>query len=129
MNSAANRITYTPWLNADGTIEIDLTVSKLAEDRFMVVVTDTMHRHTENWLRRHIPEDAHAFVTDMTSAYAQLNIQGPRSRARCRHGFALACGRGVSSWLLIGGVGGGYQSHPATSIRSSSHRGTTRATS
>ncbi len=80
VNSAPHRITYTPWLNADGTIEIDLTVSKLADDRFMVVVTDTMHRHADSWLRRHIPEDAHAFVTDMTSAYAQLNIQGPRSR-------------------------------------------------
>jgi 4-methylaminobutanoate oxidase (formaldehyde-forming) len=39
-----------------------------------------MHRHAETWLKRNIPDDAHAFVTDMTSAYAQLNIQGPTSR-------------------------------------------------
>ena len=25
-------------------------------------------------------KDAHAFVTDVTSGYAQINIQGPRSR-------------------------------------------------
>jgi glycine cleavage system aminomethyltransferase T len=31
-------------------------------------------------MRRHIPDDAHAFVTDVTSGYAQLNVQGPRSR-------------------------------------------------
>jgi 4-methylaminobutanoate oxidase (formaldehyde-forming) len=31
-------------------------------------------------MRRHIPEDAHAFVTDVTSGYGQLNVQGPRSR-------------------------------------------------
>jgi 4-methylaminobutanoate oxidase (formaldehyde-forming) len=80
VNRAANRITYTPWLNADGKLEIDLTVAKLEEEKFMVVVTDTMHRHAEQWLQRNIPDDAHAFVTDMTSAYAQLNIQGPRSR-------------------------------------------------
>jgi glycine cleavage system aminomethyltransferase T len=30
-------------------------------------------------MRRHIG-DAHAFVTDVTSGYAQLNVQGPRSR-------------------------------------------------
>jgi 4-methylaminobutanoate oxidase (formaldehyde-forming) len=30
-------------------------------------------------MRRHF-EDAHAFVTDITSSYAQLNIQGPKSR-------------------------------------------------
>ncbi|MEJ2661173.1 MAG: FAD-dependent oxidoreductase [Desulfobacteraceae bacterium] len=80
VNRGANRITYTPWLNERGRIEIDLTVAKLEDETFMVVVTDTMHRHAERWLQRHIPEDAHAFVTDMTSAYAQLNIQGPRSR-------------------------------------------------
>ena len=31
-------------------------------------------------MRRHIPSDAHAFVTDVTSGYAQINVQGPRSR-------------------------------------------------
>jgi 4-methylaminobutanoate oxidase (formaldehyde-forming) len=75
-----NQITYTPWLNEDGKLEADLTVAKLEPEKFLVVVTDTMHRHAETWLKRHIPEDAHAFVTDMTSAYAQLNIQGPNSR-------------------------------------------------
>jgi len=50
------------------------------EEKYLVVVTDTMHRHAETWLKRNIPDDAHAFVTDMTSAYAQLNIQGPTSR-------------------------------------------------
>ncbi|MEE4114428.1 MAG: aminomethyltransferase family protein [Desulfobacteraceae bacterium] len=80
VDGSTNRITYTPWLNEDGRLEADLTVAKLESDRFLVVVTDTMHRHAENWLRRHIPDDAHAFVTDMTAAYAQLNIQGPTSR-------------------------------------------------
>jgi 4-methylaminobutanoate oxidase (formaldehyde-forming) len=74
-------ITYTQWLNEGGTLEADLTVTKLAEDRYLVVVTDTMVRHAETWLRRHIPEDAYASVTDVTSAYGQLNVQGPRSRA------------------------------------------------
>jgi len=45
-----------------------------------VVVTDTMHRHAETWMRRHVPGDAQAIVTDVTSAYCQINVQGPRSR-------------------------------------------------
>ena len=73
------RITYTQWLNPGGTLEADLTVTKLADDRFWVVASDTAHRHAETWLRRHIG-DAHAFVTDVTSGYAQINVQGPRSR-------------------------------------------------
>ncbi len=73
-------ITYTQFLNVSGKLEADVTVTKLAADRFLVVVTDTMVRHVETWMRRHIPPDALATVTDVTSGYAQLNVQGPRSR-------------------------------------------------
>jgi heterotetrameric sarcosine oxidase gamma subunit len=79
VNGEPGRITYTQWLNPAGRLEADLTVTKLDEDRFWVVASDTAHRHAETWLRRHIG-DAHAFVTDVTSGYAQINIQGPRSR-------------------------------------------------
>ncbi len=72
-------ITYTQWLNEGGLLEADLTVTKLADDSFWVVASDTAHRHVETWMRRHIG-DAHAFVTDVTSGFAQLNVQGPRSR-------------------------------------------------
>ena len=80
VDAAPGVITYTQWLNERGTLEADLTVTKLADERFLVVVTDTMVRHVETWMVRHIA-DAHAAVTDVTSAYAQLNVQGPNSRA------------------------------------------------
>ena len=80
VDGAAGEITYTQWLNAQGKLEADLTVTKLADDRFFVVVTDTMVRHAETWMKRNIPDGAHAFVTDVTSGYGQLNVQGPRSR-------------------------------------------------
>jgi 4-methylaminobutanoate oxidase (formaldehyde-forming) len=81
VDGAAGFITYTQWLNEGGTLEADLTVTRLAEERYLIVVTDTMVRHAETWLKRHIPQDAHAAVTDVTSAYGQLNVQGPNSRA------------------------------------------------
>jgi 4-methylaminobutanoate oxidase (formaldehyde-forming) len=80
VDGAAGEITYTQWLNAQGKLEADLTVTKLADDRFFVVVTDTMVRHAETWMKRNIADDAHAFVTDVTSGYGQLNVQGPHSR-------------------------------------------------
>jgi 4-methylaminobutanoate oxidase (formaldehyde-forming) len=73
-------ITYTQWLNEGGLIEADLTVTKLDDESYLVVASDTAHRHVETWLRRHIGADEHVFVTDVTSGQAQLNIQGPRSR-------------------------------------------------
>ena len=80
VDGAAGVITYTQWLNTQGRLEADLTVTKLADDRFFVVVTDTMVRHAEAWMKRNIPDDARAFVTDVSSGYGQLNVQGPRSR-------------------------------------------------
>ncbi len=80
VDGAVGTITYTQWLNERGLLEADLTVGKLAEDRFLVIATDTAVRHVETWLRRHIPDTAHAFVTDVGGGYAQLNVQGPRSR-------------------------------------------------
>ena len=80
---------YTQWLNKDSRLEADLTVNKMdvpsdtnSEARFLVVATDTMHRHTETHMRRRIADDgARAVVTDVSGAYAQINLQGPRSRA------------------------------------------------
>ncbi len=72
-------VTYTPWLNERGTVEADLTVTKLDAERFLVVASDTVHRHVETWLRRHLPGRA-ATVTDVTSGFTLLSLQGPRSR-------------------------------------------------
>ncbi len=81
VDGQAGTITYTQWLNEGGTLEADLTVTKLDDDKYWVVASDTAHRHVLTWMRRHFPEDAHAFVADVTSGYAQINVQGPRSRA------------------------------------------------
>eukprot|EP00949_MAST-11_sp_MAST-11-sp1_P001301 g1301.t1 len=75
-------ITYTQWLNDDGCVEADVTVAKLAEQEYMVVATDTAHRHVEARIRR-VSEDeglTRAHVFDVTGGMAQINIQGPRSR-------------------------------------------------
>jgi 4-methylaminobutanoate oxidase (formaldehyde-forming) len=76
------RITYTQWLNQDGKVEADLTVSKLDNKRYMVVATDTAHRHVESHMQKYLRDnpDLNATVTDVTGAYAQINIQGPNSR-------------------------------------------------
>ena len=54
----AGPITYTQWLNEGGTLEADLTVTKLDDERFWVVASDTAHRHVETWMRRHIARRA-----------------------------------------------------------------------
>ena len=73
-------VTYTQWLNDAGTIEADLTVTKLTEERFWVVATDTAHRHVSAWMQRHTTDEMQVSVADVTADHAQINIQGPLSR-------------------------------------------------
>jgi 4-methylaminobutanoate oxidase (formaldehyde-forming) len=75
------RIVYTQMLNDRAGIEADLTVTRLAEDRFLVIGAAAEQTKDGDWLRTHIPDDARAFATDVSSAYAFLAVMGPRSRA------------------------------------------------
>jgi 4-methylaminobutanoate oxidase (formaldehyde-forming) len=74
------RSVYTQWLNEKGCIEADLTVTRLAEDQFLVLSGDGTLTQVMAWLRRNIPPEAHVTFTNITSAYSVLNIQGPKSR-------------------------------------------------
>jgi 4-methylaminobutanoate oxidase (formaldehyde-forming) len=74
------KIVYTQWLNELGGIEADMTVTRLAEDCYYLVLVDAAHHHCLTWLKRHIPPEAHVFVTDVTSGYSIINVQGPKSR-------------------------------------------------
>lgn len=75
------RIVYTHWLNERGGIEADLTVSRLAEDRYLVVSGAASAVRDVDWLTRNFDQELHCVVTDVTSGYAVLGVMGPRSRA------------------------------------------------
>jgi glycine cleavage system T protein len=71
---------YTQWLNAQGGIISDLTITRVAEDEFLLVTGDVLQRITPAWIKRHSRVDEFCCVTDVTSAYTILSLQGPRSR-------------------------------------------------
>lgn len=75
------RIVYTQWLNEQGGIEADLTVTRLSETAFLVVTSAGSSTRDETWLRRHIPDDAHVVVTDVTAQEAVIAVMGPDARA------------------------------------------------
>src|SRR5690348_3850266 len=74
------RVVYTQWLNERGGIEADLTVTREAGDRYLIVTSAASQTRDFAWLKRHIAEDVRAGVVDVTSAYAVLSVMGPRSR-------------------------------------------------
>jgi glycine cleavage system T protein len=74
------RIVYTQWLNERGGIEADVTVTREAEDRFLIVTSAASQTRDLSWLRRNIPAEARAVAVDVTSGYVVLGLMGPRSR-------------------------------------------------
>jgi len=72
------RIVYTVLCNERGGIEMDPTVTRLAEDVFLVLAPTAYQRRTEALLRTGLAGDA--TVTDVTSAFGVLHVAGPRSR-------------------------------------------------
>lgn len=74
------RIVYTQMLNARGGIESDLTVTRLSDTAFFLVVPGATLQRDLAWLRRHLA-DEFVVITDVTAAEAVLCLMGPQSRA------------------------------------------------
>jgi 4-methylaminobutanoate oxidase (formaldehyde-forming) len=66
----AGKVVYTTMLNDRGGVEMDLTVTRLAGDRFLIVAPAIAQRAVR----------ARVGGRDVTSAHATLAVMGPRSR-------------------------------------------------
>jgi sarcosine dehydrogenase len=74
------KVVYTQMCNPRGTIECDLTVGRLEEDKFLLVVGTAFGLRASCWINNHLPTDASVSIKDVTSAYAVVNVIGPKSR-------------------------------------------------
>jgi len=74
------KVIYTQWLNERGGIEADLTVTREAEDAYLIVTGCATQVRDFGWLCRSIPPEAHALAVDVSSSYAVLGLMGPASR-------------------------------------------------
>jgi glycine cleavage system aminomethyltransferase T len=72
-------------LNSRGGIECDFTVTRLEEQRFLIVTGTAFGRHDLSWIRSHLPTGevlgaAPVAVQDVTSSMACFALWGPRAR-------------------------------------------------
>ena len=74
------RTVYTPFLNARGGYESDLTVSRVGPDTWFVVTGSAQRIRDADWIRRHATPDLRVRLTDQTEAWATLGLMGPRAR-------------------------------------------------
>ena len=80
MNKPVGAITYTSLLTPSGGIKCDLTVTRLEENRFMVVTGGAMGLHDLGWIRAHLPDDGSVAVADISSGVCCIGLWGPRAR-------------------------------------------------
>ncbi len=80
IDKPVGKVIYTQMCNERGTIECDLTIGRLAEDRFLLVVGTAFGQRASWWIENHLPADGSVSVKEMTSAYAVINVIGPKSR-------------------------------------------------
>ncbi len=72
---------YTQFLNANGGVEADLTITRLADDHFRVVTGSGFISNDLGWIRMHIqPEDPPVEVRDITMNWACIALWGPKAR-------------------------------------------------
>jgi glycine cleavage system aminomethyltransferase T/glycine/D-amino acid oxidase-like deaminating enzyme len=74
------RVIYTPVLDARGGFRSDLTVMRLAHDRFRVVTGGAHGMVDKKWFSDLMPRDGSAQVVDLTSAQTTIGLWGPRAR-------------------------------------------------
>jgi 4-methylaminobutanoate oxidase (formaldehyde-forming) len=80
MDRPVGSVTYTQLLNEKGGIECDLTVTRLASERFRLITGTAFGAHDLGWIRRHLPEDGAVEARDVTSSLACVGVWGPRAR-------------------------------------------------
>jgi dimethylglycine dehydrogenase len=77
--AGAGRITLTQMCNRRGGVECDVTVTRLADDRFYVVSAAATEAHDLAWIHAHLPERG-VHIDNVTSRRGVLTVAGPRSR-------------------------------------------------
>ena len=74
-------IVYTQLVDRRGGIQADLTVTRLADDRYLLVTGTAYANHDAAWLRSHLPADGSVAIRDITASRVCYGLWGPSARA------------------------------------------------
>ena len=74
------RVALAYMCTPQGGILSELTITRLAEERFYLCSAASAEWHDEQWLRAHLPADRSVGLGNLTARYGTLVLAGPRAR-------------------------------------------------
>ena len=80
VSKPVGRLTYTQLLNTRGGIEADLTVARLAEEKYYIVTGTGFRTHDLGWIEDHILGGLEVSLADVTEDFGTLSLMGPKAR-------------------------------------------------
>ncbi len=84
VDRAVGSMTYTQLLNARGGIACDLTATRLAADRYILVTGTAFGTHDRAWLEQHRRDEDRVEIRDVTSAWTCSGCGVRRHATSCR---------------------------------------------
>ena len=73
-------IMYAQLLNNRGGMESDLTFTRLADDKFLMLTSAAQQQRDLSWVTRNSDISAHVVFTDVSAAFGTISLSGPLSR-------------------------------------------------
>lgn len=80
MDVSVGRVVYTTWLTPQGGVKRDLTVARLAEDKYWHFVGEGTLPMDLAWVQQHAPKDGSVVVTDVSAGWTAVGLWGPNAR-------------------------------------------------
>ncbi len=63
-----------------GRIVTEMSITRIAENKYYLITAATAQDHDREWLERHLPEESPITITDKTDKMSTLILAGPKSR-------------------------------------------------
>ena len=83
MNKPVGSVTYTPLLTPTGGMKCDLTITRLGEDRFMVITGGAFGLHDLAWIEGRLPDDGSVTLEKTCRPRTAASGFGVRAPATC----------------------------------------------
>ncbi|MTI08863.1 GcvT family protein [Curvivirga aplysinae] len=74
------RVRLVYMLNKQGGIVSEFTITRLAEEKYILIGASGAEWHDKDWLEAHLPDDGSLSLENKTARYGTLVLTGPKAR-------------------------------------------------